>query len=115
MPVRPTALASRGVELYAQGLDSFSRAEPSVVKSIQLPDWIDSARIAWPPQRSSIDPALFAPAPFNEAYTGNWWKASEARAQAQREEGARVQACYAEREREQREAAEAAARSRNGG
>ncbi len=57
-----------GPELNARGLDAFSTTEPSISKSSMLPDWDHSGRNLWPPRRT-VDPALFAPHPYNPRYS----------------------------------------------
>ncbi len=102
----------RSVELTARGLDSFTTANPSISRSVQLPDWGPSDRMAWPPPSTPL--AVLASqgmaAPPHSG--GEWWRGREERAAAQRAEQARVAAYYEnmERQREEREAAEAQAR-----
>lgn len=43
-----------GVELTARNLTEFSRDQPSILgrDRLQLPDWTDSSRMAWPPRET---------------------------------------------------------------
>jgi hypothetical protein len=73
------------VELAARNLESFSTANPSIAKAVQLPDWAHSAKMAWPPPRP-IDPAWFAPAvPVDRRYSADWWQVKEEEARALQE------------------------------
>jgi hypothetical protein len=85
------------VELRARGLDSFTRSVPSITDELRLPHWETPDGLAWPPP-VSIDPARFAPVPFNRRYSADW-------AQAKEEEARAV------RERQEREAAEREAKA----
>jgi hypothetical protein len=38
----------RGVELTARNLDSFTRDDPPIAKELKLPDWGNTAKMAWP-------------------------------------------------------------------
>jgi hypothetical protein len=38
-----------GVELTARGLKNFSMSNPSLAKTVQLPEFADAGRMAWPP------------------------------------------------------------------
>jgi hypothetical protein len=83
------------VELHARGLDAFTRDEPSIITELlKLPNWGDSARMAWPPPRV-FDQSMFAPVVSGDPrlYTGRWHEVWEEQAAAARE-------------REEREAAE---------
>jgi hypothetical protein len=73
-----------GVELTARGLGSFSVADPPIAKSVRLPDWARSARIAWPPPRP-FDPASFAPVPFDRRSSAEWGLVQEEEGRAMRE------------------------------
>ncbi len=64
------------VELVARQLQQFSIYNPPISKALQLPSWENSTRMAWPPLRS-IDPALFAPVPFDRRYSPDWWRVKE--------------------------------------
>jgi hypothetical protein len=73
-----------GAELTARGLEGFSREEPSITKELQLPDWANSAKMAWPPRQ--FDPALFAPVQGDpRRHSADWWQVKEEEARAQRE------------------------------
>jgi hypothetical protein len=72
------------VELAARNLDSFSAADPSITKAVQLPDWEHSAKTAWPPPRP-FDPSWFAPSPADPRCSGDWWQVKEEEARALRE------------------------------
>ncbi len=38
----------RNAELTARGLEAFSRDQPSLTRELRLPDWVESAKLAWP-------------------------------------------------------------------
>ncbi len=99
----------REVELEARGLDGFTRDTPSIAKTVQLADWEHSAKMAWPTAQWSFAVELATSMTFTHP-GGDWWQQREERAQAMREESARVAAFYEKmaREREERENAEAA-------
>ena len=44
----------RGVEPAARNLEEFTAANPSIAESLQLPDWEQSDRMAWPPPKPSL-------------------------------------------------------------
>jgi hypothetical protein len=69
------------VELAARDLESFSTTDPSIAKAVQLPDWGDSAKMAWPPPRPFVT-AWFAPAAVDRRYSAEWWKGAEEEARA---------------------------------
>ena len=85
------------VELAARNLESFSTADPSIAKAVQLPDWEHSAKMAWPPPRPLVT-AWLAPLTADRRYSGDWWQVKEEEARALRE-------------RQEREAAEQAAKA----
>jgi predicted transcriptional regulator len=99
----------RQTELVARGLGNFSRADPPITKAVQLPDWTNSEKMAWPPAEPSLAVQFATSMTFSHP-SGDWWQQREERAQAMREEHARVIEHYdaMEREREERENAEAA-------
>jgi hypothetical protein len=80
------------VELTARGLERFTRDEPSIFDELKLPDWAESARMAWPPPRV-FDQSMFQPVPYDRRYSPEWGLVQE----EERREA---------REREEREAAE---------
>jgi hypothetical protein len=98
------------VELVARGLDNFSRADPPITKAVQLPDWTNSEKMIWPPPQPSLAVQVATSMTFSQHPGDHWWQESKDRAQAMREEHARVIEHYdaMEREREERENAEAA-------
>jgi len=89
------ALHLAEAELAARNLERFSTADPSIAKSVQLPDWEHSTTMAWPPPRS-FDSAWFAPVAADRRYSGDWWQVKEEEARALRERQ--------EREEKEREA-----------
>jgi hypothetical protein len=100
----------RQVEVVARGLDNFSRADPPITKAVRLPDWTNSEKMVWPLPEPSLA-VLVATSLIHHAHPGaNWWQESKERAQAMREEHARVIDHYdaMARAREERENAEAA-------
>ena len=88
-----------GVELTARGLENFSISNPSIAKSIQLPDWNSSEQNVWPPPQQ-IDPSFFAPRPYDPRYTEHWWEVAEERRrrdlEQQRRESAAAEAAKKE-------------------
>ena len=100
----------RQVELVARGLDNFSRAYPPITKAVQLPDWTNSEKMIWPPPQPSLAVQVAMSMTYGPHPGADWWQESKARAQAMREEHARVIEHYdaMERAREERENAEAA-------
>jgi hypothetical protein len=105
----------RQTELVARGLDNFSRADPPIIKAVQLPDWTNSEKMIWPPPQPSLAVQVATSMTYGSQPGANWWQESKDRAQAMREEHARVIEHYdaMEREREEREAAEARAVQEN--
>jgi hypothetical protein len=100
----------RQAELVARGLDNFSRADPPITKAVQLPDWTNSENMAWPPPQPSLAVQVATSMTYGSQPGANWWQESKDRAQAMREEHARVIDHYDSmaRAREERENAEAA-------
>jgi hypothetical protein len=86
------------VELLARGLKAFSAVAPSVVRDLKLPDWQDSQRLLYPRQQP-FDPSFYAPAPYDEQCSPDWWKRGE-----------QQRAAAAERERRELVAADRARR-----
>jgi hypothetical protein len=88
-------------ELYARGLDSFSR---------DMPSW-ESGREVWPPPRQSMASAFAAMMPDYDRrrFSANWANYNESCAAAQRAEQQRIADYYArtKKEQEERENAEA--------
>jgi len=87
------------VELAARGLDRFTRSVPSITDELRLPHWETPSGLAWPPP-VPIDPARFAPVPFDRRYSPDWWQVKEEEARALRERQERE---AAEKEAKQRE------------
>jgi hypothetical protein len=93
------------VELTARGLNVFTRAQPSIAKTIQLPEWEQSSTLAWPPPQPSFA-ATYAAAmkpSFDPRYSADWWKVLE-QDNAERRQ-------IAERRAAEQHAADAAARA----
>jgi len=111
---RPAGVALHLIEpeLVARGLESFTTANPSISKTMQLPDFEHSNRMAWPPPSTPLAVLASQAVPALAHSGGEWWRGREERAAAQRAEQERVAAYYADqqRRREEREAAEAQAR-----
>jgi hypothetical protein len=103
----------RQVELVARGLDNFSRADPPITKAVQLPDWLNSEKLAWPPPQPSLAVLVASSMTFSQHPGDNWWRQDEERKAALRAEQERVAAYYEQmaRQREERENAEAASRA----
>jgi hypothetical protein len=92
-----------GVELTARRLECFSRSAPALSAQLQLPDFQNSASMAWPPRRT-IDPAMFGPVPYDPRYSSDWAEVREEQAAAAAADQERVAAFYDNqaRAREQR-------------
>jgi len=86
-----------GVEATATG------AVPSIINAVGLPAWQAGQQPYWPPPPPPIDPALFAPMPFDRRYSGDWWQVKEEEAQERRREAERVAAHYEQQARQQEE------------
>jgi hypothetical protein len=66
-----------GGELVARNLDAFTRAEPSIAQQLQLPDWADAAKMAWPPLLTALG-VLMAQGMAPAAHPGgDWWRVKE--------------------------------------
>jgi hypothetical protein len=74
----------RAVELEARNLANFTRGVPSITDELRLPHWETPRGLAWPPPMP-VDPARFAPVPFNRRYSPDWWQVKEEEARALRE------------------------------
>jgi hypothetical protein len=64
------------VELHARGLTDFAPWQPSISKTIRLPEWEESDRLAWPPPTPSFA-ATYATTmvpPSDPRYSADWWK-----------------------------------------
>jgi hypothetical protein len=99
----------REAELEARGLESFSRATPSLAKTLQLPDHEQPGKFVWPPREPSLAVQV-ATGMIQRSHPGaDWASEREERTAALREEHARVIDHYDSmaRAREEREAAEA--------
>jgi hypothetical protein len=77
------------VELLARGLKAFSASQPSITRDLRLSDWQDSQRLLFP-RHQPLDPSLFAPLPYDERYSAEWYRRGE-----------QERAAAAERERQQ--------------
>jgi hypothetical protein len=69
----------------ARNLESFSVSDPSIIEAMQLPDWTESDRMAWPPPKTLVS-VLFAEAmaPPPDARFGADWAAARAKDDARR-------------------------------
>jgi hypothetical protein len=68
------------VELTARGgLKEFTRSQPSIAKTIQLPEWEQSSTLAWPPPQPSFAATYAASMvpTFDPRYSADWWKVLE--------------------------------------
>jgi hypothetical protein len=92
------------VELHARGLDAFSRSQPSISATVQLPDWTDSQRMVWPPPRVPMGvlvAASMAPS-YSPATTDQWATVRGERDEAIKSEQQRVVDFYDNQQRQQR-------------
>ena len=67
------------VELTARGLQNFSISDPSILATVQLPDWKKSDRIAWPPPKTPLGvlvAAAMTPPP-DPRFSPDWGAARE--------------------------------------
>ena len=93
-----------GVELAARDLDCFTARQPSITKGLQLPDFVDSARLVYPPpEPDHMAMAMYEAAAAHAQRLGascnaDWWQAKAAEAAEQRQEAERL---VAESERKQ--------------
>jgi hypothetical protein len=89
-----------GVELVARNLNGFTRDDPPIARDLKLPDWANTAKMAWPVPSVPLA-LLVAPAVSGDShrYSGDWWQVKEDEARALRE-------------RQEREAAEQEAKAR---
>jgi hypothetical protein len=44
----------REVELVARNIQNFTRDQPSITNELQLPDWDQPAKLAWPPPQTPL-------------------------------------------------------------
>jgi hypothetical protein len=67
------------VELTARGLNKFTHSQPSIAKTIQLPEWEQSSTLAWPPPEPSFAATYAASMvpTFDPRYSADWWKVLE--------------------------------------
>jgi hypothetical protein len=110
----------RTVECHARGIPAFSRSQPSIAATTQLPQWSDSQRMVWPLPRIPMSVlAVQGMQPAHDVrYTDRWHEVTNQKRAEQAEEQARVAKYYedqdrAREEREERDAAEERA-SRSG-
>jgi hypothetical protein len=62
-------------ELYARKLDAFSRSMPSILATVQLPNWESSERLVWPPRTipaSVLVAESMGALQHNPAWTDQW-------------------------------------------
>jgi hypothetical protein len=64
------------VELLARNLPGFSISQPSIAQGLRLPDWEASEQTLWP-RRERLDPSFFAPPPYDERFSADWYKRGE--------------------------------------
>jgi hypothetical protein len=79
-----------GVELTARNLDQFSRDSPELTKALRLPDFSNSAKLAYPPPQASAGWLIASAIPTSEPrYSRDWAahaKADNARRVAQEQQ-----------------------------
>jgi hypothetical protein len=84
----------RHVELESRDLDRFTRDNPSLADNCELRDWDCSCLDLWPPRSlktgntgglAVLMATSMLPAQHPDDYTGDWWKAAQAREAARRE------------------------------
>ena len=74
------ALRLREVELVARNLEGFTRDQPSITNELQLPDWDQPVKLAWPPPQTAL--AVLAVQGMAAAVDhpgGNWWQRRDER------------------------------------
>jgi hypothetical protein len=100
-------------ELHARGLNSFTRATPSLLTLVHLID-LESGRQVWPPPRRSIAAAFAAAEPPHDSrrFSADWAMDNERRAAAQEAERQRIAEFYAQQTRQQEDRENAEARER---
>jgi hypothetical protein len=101
---RPTGMKQHllSAELYARGLDNFSRDNPSLLESTRLFDWV-SGREIWPPPRTPLAVLVAASVPRTQHPGADWWKTNEQRTAEQLAERQRMADYYKRTKREQEE------------
>jgi hypothetical protein len=95
-------------ELVARNLTEFSRDEPSISRTLALPDWQDSAKLLWPPRETPtavlIADSIAAAHADPRRHSSDWAAAlAEETAARQAEEEKRIEAEAASSERERRD------------
>jgi hypothetical protein len=100
----------RSPELIARNLESFDREHPPIGKNLQLPEFVRSDRLLYPPPRR-LDLSAFAPVPHDDRFSADWAATQEEHAAERQAEQDRVTTFYRDqaREREQRKKADEAA------
>ena len=76
-----------------------SRANPSMLKQTQLPDWSRSELNVWPQRKTAYVPA-FTPAPADARYSADWGKLADER---RRENDERLERALDEADRQREE------------
>ena len=74
------ALRLREVELVARNLEGFTRDQPSITNELQLPDWDQPVKLAWPPPQTPL--AVLAVQGMAAAVDhpgANWWQRRDGR------------------------------------
>ena len=84
-----------GVELVARGLDTFSRDQPSLARTVQLPDWECSSKMAWPASQVPLA-ALMAQSIGPQVHPGADWAAALTADNVRRKA---TEACWTEEEK----------------
>ncbi|MGA7451705.1 MAG: hypothetical protein WBW73_10670 [Rhodoplanes sp.] len=94
-----------GVELAARDLDCFTARQPSITKSLQLPDFEDSERLVYPPPEpdhmatTMYEAAAAYAQRLSVSCNADWWQAKEAQGAERRQEAERL-AAQSERKQE---------------
>jgi hypothetical protein len=103
------------VELTARDLNEFTRSQPSIANTVQLPEWQQSSTLAWPPPQPSFAATYAASmvSTFDPRYSADWWKVLEQDNAERAKVTQRRQEEEEQRQLESRRAYEASLRTRN--
>lgn len=69
----------RGVERHTRAPRNLNTESPSIIAQVRLPDWQQSASMAWPPPEVPISVQVVSAVGFASHPGGEWWKDNEAR------------------------------------
>jgi hypothetical protein len=79
-----------GAELVARNLDGFTRDDPPITEGLQLPDWGNATKIAWPPPTAPLGVLAAQSMALASHPGGDWWQVKEEATRDRREQQERV-------------------------